>query len=84
METNKDLLLNIIQKAEVGKHVQFQLLRSWSEYRNVQKLFHAEHLLVTSLRKSARKQFIAYCKSVSTGNAEPINLLAYKTILKAL
>lgn len=84
MGTKEDLTLELISKAETGRHRPFYFLRTGQEYLEARKMRRAHILLVASIKKSADKLFTKYCKSVTTGEADVLKLLAYGTIMKVL
>lgn len=84
MQTNEDLMSELIYNAESGKHRQFQLLCSWQEYSRAKKVQRGHLLLVSSIKKSAAKLFKRYCADVATGNADVVKLLAYCSTIKVL
>lgn len=84
MQTNEDLMSDLIHKAKSGKHQQFQFIRSWPEYINARKTRRAYKLLVSSIIGSSNKLFKKYCKEVTTGDADVFKLLAYCSTLEIL
>lgn len=84
MKPSKDILSDLIDITEAGKHRQFQLIRSWREYRNLKKLRRTHVLLVGSLKQSLRAQLKKYCNAVEAGETNIINLLAYCTLKDVL
>ena len=84
MTTNEDLMSDLINNVEQGKHRPFQLLKNYKEYSRAKAIRRTYVLLVASLKQSANKQFNAYCKAVKSGNTEVLKLLAYCTTLKVL
>ena len=84
METNKDLVTELVCRAESAKHMKFHFLRHWTEYTDTKKVRRAHKLLVESIRKSADRLFKQYCKSIITGDSDVINLVAYTTTKNVL
>ena len=84
METNRDIMADLLKKAESGKHRQFQFLQNSFEYSKARKIRRAERLLVASIRKSAKKLFKKYCKTIPSGEADMFILMAYCTTAKML
>lgn len=82
MSANEDLMSDLINTVEQGKHRQFQFLKSWQEYRRAKMIRRTYALLVASISQSARRQFSNYCKAIKAGNTEVIKLLAYCTTIK--
>lgn len=82
--TDKDLMSELIHRADVGKHRQFQLLQNWTEYRNARVIRRTHKLLVSSTRSQANKLFNSYCSDIEAGKTDVIKLLAYRTLTKVL
>ena len=84
MKTNEDLVSELIYNAEQGKHLQFQFLRNWREYRRTKAIRRTYALLVSSIRQSTDKQVSNYCKAIKAGNTDVLKLLAFATTVKIL
>ena len=84
MNTNEDLMSELIYNAESGKHRQFQYLKNVREYHRARQIKRAHAILVSSLRQSLIKQFNKYCKAITAGETDVIKLLAYSTTKKVL
>ena len=84
METDKNLLVELITNTERGQHRPFQLLINYREYFRARKIRRAHKLLVASLKQSLDKQLKKYCKAITAGETEVIKLFAYCTINKVL
>ena len=84
MNTDKDLISELVYNAESGKHRQFQYLRNYLEYRGARQIRRAYMLLVSSIKQSLTRQFDNYCANVKSGNTDVIKLLAYTTTKKVL
>jgi GTP1/Obg family GTP-binding protein len=77
MNSNEDLLFDLIQNAETAKNRQFQFIRSFKEYINIKKERRANILLISCLDKNAKKLFKNYCKDIIAAKADVIKLMAY-------
>jgi hypothetical protein len=75
---------DLIKRAELKKHRQFQFLQNWHEYSNARKIRRAHILLVASLKKSTKKLLKKYCKAIAAGNADVTQLIAYRSIKQVL
>jgi hypothetical protein len=84
MESEKDLMTELLSKAKAGEHIQFQFITTWKDYIRLKKIYRANQLLITSINKSATKLFRKHCKAVAAGKADVTNLLAYKATIKVL
>ena len=84
MNTNEDLMSELIYNAESGNHRQFQYLRNVREYTRTRQIKRALTILVASLKQSLNKQFKKYCKAIAAGETDVIKLLAYCTTKKVL
>jgi hypothetical protein len=84
MESEKDLMTELLDKAKAGEHIQFQFITTWKDYTQLRKIYRANQLLISSIDKTASKVFKKHCKAVAVGNADVTNLLAYKATLKVL
>lgn len=82
MNTNEDLMSELIYNAESGKHRQFQYLKNVGEYYRARQIKRAHVILVSSLRQSLTKQFNKYCKAIVAEETDVIKLLAYCTTKK--
>ena len=84
MQTDKDLMSELIYNAESGNHRQFQYLRNYKEYFRARKVKRALAILVASIKQSLNRQFKNYCKSITTGETDVLKLLAYTMSNKVL
>ena len=84
MQTDKDLLSELIYNAESGNHRQFQYLRNYREYYRARQARRTHVLLVSSIKQSINRQFKKYCKDVIAGETDVIKLLAYRTTNRVL
>lgn len=84
MQTDKDLLSELIKRTDSGKHRQFQLLQNWTEYCNARYIRRTHRLLVSSIRTKARELFNGYCSEIKTGEADVVKLFAYHTLTRVL
>lgn len=84
MQTDKDLMSELIYNAESGKHRPFQYLKNYREYRRAKQIRRTHVLLVSSIKQSLNRQFKRYCESITAGETDVIKLLAYCTTNKVL
>ena len=84
MQTDKDLMSELVYNAESGKHRQFQYLRNYKEYFRARQVKRALAILVSSIKQSLKRQFKNYCKAITTGETDVIKLLAYSTSINVL
>lgn len=81
---SKQLVSEIINKAQEGKSLEFHLIKYWSEFRYYGRLASANKLIVKTLRSSANKLFKTYCKDVTAGISDVDKLLAYSQLLEII
>lgn len=84
MQTDKDLMSELIYNATTGNHRPFQYLRNYKEYSRAKQVRRAHALLVSSIKQSLNKQFNKYCRAITTGETDVIKLIAYCTTQKVL
>ena len=77
MQTDKDLMSELVYNAESGNHRQFQYLRDYKEYFRARQVKRALAILVSSIDKSIGRQFKNYCKDIKIGKTDVTKLLAY-------
>ena len=76
----KQLILDILNKAQEGKSFKFQYICSWHEFRYYTKLIKSNKLIVKTLQTSANNIFREYCKDVISGISDVNKLLAYSQL----
>lgn len=76
----QELLLQILNNAEEGKSIEFQLITSWSDFINTRRDYRASKLVVKMLKEAADNLFKVYCKDISAGSADFTKLLAYSEL----
>ena len=84
MQTDKDLMSELVYNAESGNHRQFQYLRNYREYFRARQVKRALAILVSSLKQSLNRQLKNYCKAIIVGETDVIKLLAYSTSARVL
>ena len=84
MKTDKDLMSELVYNAESGNHRQFKYLRNYLEYRRARQVKRALAILVSSIKRSLKRQLKNYCKTITIGETDVIKLLAYSTSVKVL
>lgn len=72
----------IIKRAEAGKHIKFEYLRSWQEYKTNRICRQATKLLISSLQHSADSMFKQYCRNISSGTADVTLLLTRVALMR--
>jgi hypothetical protein len=77
----KQLILDIINKPQEGKSLEFQPISYWSEFRYYSRLYRSTRLVIKTLKASANRLFKEYCKEVVAGTASVNKLLAYSQLL---
>lgn len=78
---SKQLVLEIIQKAQEGQSRQFQYILYWSDFAYYWRLYKSTRLLIKTLRTSASNLFKEYCQDVIAGISDVNKLLAYSQFL---
>lgn len=76
----KQLILDIINKAQEGKSFKFQYICSWDEFRYYNRLIKSNKLIVKTLQTSANNLFREYCNDVTSGISDVNKLLAYSQL----
>ena len=82
--TEQNLVSELASFTDAGEHTKFQLLQNWQEYKFTRKVRYSLQVLVNSLQLSIDRQLKAYCKTVTTGNADVYSLLAFNYTRKIL
>lgn len=73
-------ILDLIEYAQAGNHLDFKLITFWTEYWKIRKLRKDLRSLIKCLKVSMKRLFNAYCKRVVKGAARVDDLLAYTMI----
>lgn len=73
----KQLLLAILEKAQEGKSLQFQIITSWDDFKYYTHLAKSNKIIIKALKSSANNLFKEYCKDVIAGVSNVDKLLAY-------
>ena len=79
--TAKQLILDIINKAQEGQSHPFRPILYWSEFTYYRRWIRSTKLIIKTLKTSANNLFKEYCKEVVTGNSDVNKLLAYSQLL---
>ena len=79
--TAKQLILDIINKAQEGQSHPFRPILYWSEFTYYRRWVRSTKLIIKTLKTSANNLFKEYCKEVVTGNSDVNKLLAYSQLL---
>ena len=84
MKTSEDITVALIRKATYDNYTKFQFITTWQEYLETKKLQRANRLIISSIRKSAKRLLNKHCKSVVSNESDIKLLLAYSTAIKIL
>lgn len=82
MKEDKELLAEIIARAETGKHTKFEYIKSWREYKSRMLNRKATEMLIKGLDRSSETLLNRYCKAVELGQGDITSLLVRETLLK--
>jgi hypothetical protein len=82
--TNNEILLQLIEHANAGKHAEFNYIRNWTDYRLAKRNVKALQYTVNALQTSCDRTFNTYCQEVRVGTADVTKLLAYTTLRTTL
>lgn len=77
----KQLILDIINKPQEEKSLEFRQIIYWNEFRYYSRLYRSTSLVIKTLKVSANKLFKEYCKDIVAGTASVNKLLAYSQLL---
>jgi hypothetical protein len=81
MKDDKELLAEIIKRAEAGEHIKFEYIKSWREYKSRILNYKATELLIKGLERSTKSLLRRYCKAVELGQGDVTTLLVRKALL---
>lgn len=70
-------ILDLIEYAQAGNHMDFKLITFWTEYWKVRKLRRDLRGLIRCLKTSMKRLLKAHCKRVIKGIANVNDLVAY-------
>ena len=79
MDNQEQAILDLIEYAQAGNHLDFKLITSWTEYWKARKLRKDLRSLIKRLRASMNRLFKDYCKRVVKGTANVNDVVAYVT-----
>ncbi len=82
--TNVETISNLIEHARAGKHIEFQFITTWRDYKFYKKERKALRLAVKCLGKGCKNLLNSYCKNVKNGSADVINLVVLTTLTNTL
>lgn len=77
---SKQLLLDIINKAQSGEHLPFRPIVCWEEFRFTSRQVKSTKLVIRTLKASAKNLYKEYCRDVIAGISEISKLLAYSEL----
>ena len=81
MKDEKELLAEVIKRAEAGEHIKFEYIKSWQEYKARVLNYKATEMLIKGLERSTKSLLKRYCKAVELGQGDVTTLLVRKTLL---
>ena len=81
MKEDKELLAEIIKRAEAGEHIKFEYIKSWREYKTRILNYKATEMLIKGLERSAKSLLKRYYKAVELGKGDVTTLLVRKALL---
>lgn len=84
MDTQKELLSVLLDRADKGKHLDFKFIKTWREYWTVRSSLRSVEIVVKNLTKSYNSTFKKYCKAIPAGEAQFIKLIACSTLRSAI
>ncbi len=82
--TDNEILIQLIEHANAGKHSEFNFIRNWANYRLTKRNAKALRYTVNALQTSCDRTFNTYCQEVRAGVADVTKLLAYTTLRSTL
>lgn len=77
---SKQLLLEIINQAKEGDQREFQIIRSWAEFRFRRQQARSTKIVIKALAASASLLLIEYCEDVRAGTQDVNKILAYSEL----
>jgi hypothetical protein len=81
MKEDKELLAEIIRRAEAGEHTKFEYIRSWKEYKQRKASCSALDMLIDGLAHSTKLLLKRYCRAVIKGQTDVTTLLVRNKLL---
>lgn len=83
-ESTKQLIAEIINKAQSGYSQPFRFILFWEEYRYYRSFIRSTRLIIKTLHTSANRLFKKYCKDIIAGISDVNKLLAYSELLNII
>lgn len=80
-QEDKELLAEIIKRAESGEHTKFEYITSWQEYKTRILNYKATEMLTKGIERSIKSLLKRYCKAVELGQWDITTLLVRKALL---
>jgi uncharacterized protein (DUF4213/DUF364 family) len=77
----KQLIVEILNKAQEGRALSFRQILYWTDYVEYLKLARSTKLIIKTLETSAKNLFKEYCKDVIAGISDINKILAYSQLL---
>lgn len=81
MKDDKELLAEIIKRAEAGEHIKFEYIKSWREYKTRILNYKATEMLIKGIERSTKSLLKRYCSAVELGQGDVTTLLVRKALL---
>lgn len=81
MKEDKELLAEIIKRAEAGEHTKFEYIISWREYKIRRMNYKATEMLTKGLGRSIKSLLKRYCEAVELGRGDVTTLLVRDALL---
>jgi hypothetical protein len=76
----QQILEEILAQAEAGQSTEFRLINSWAEFREVNRTYKANKIIVNMLKQSSKNLLNTYCKDVIAGISDVTKLIAYSQL----
>jgi hypothetical protein len=80
----QQILEEILAQAEAGQATEFRLINSWAEFREVNRTYKANKIIVNMLKQSSKSLFNTYCKDVIAGISDVTKLIAYSQLVDVI
>lgn len=77
-------MAEIIERANAGKHMPFEYIRNWTDYRRRKVSRHALKLLIESLTYNTNSMLDQHCKAVINGCSDISQLLVRNVLLQTI
>lgn len=78
------ILIELVERADTGDHIQFELIQSWEEYIRTYRKLRALQTVIKVLKTGSEKLFKFYCKDVKAGQADFNALLISQALVDTI